>query len=233
MRVLTRQQLGLARLDQGQQVLGDVGVVQGPGEGGIGQDQGEALDVPRMVLGQGVAVADVGVFHPMQSQVHAADAQHGVVEVVAVEEAMVEVNPRLGVAEQLRVKFAQVLADGDGEAAGADGGVAEDVPRGGRGDHHHQADDVARGAELSVLPGGGDLAEHVLVEIALGVPILHRHPVEHVHHLGQQSRRGDGETGILHVVAVGGAIAPPGAQEGEDVLAEDGEHLGGGEVLEA
>jgi Uma2 family endonuclease len=31
----------------------------------------------------------------------------------------------------------------------------------------------------------GDLAEHVRVHIALGVAVLHRHAVEHVHHPGQ------------------------------------------------
>ena len=38
----------------------------------------------------------------------------------------------------------------------------------------HEPDDVARRAELAVLPGRGDLAEHVLVKIALGVALLHR-----------------------------------------------------------
>jgi hypothetical protein len=90
-----------------------------------------------------------------------------------------------------------------------------------RGHLHHQLDDVARRAELAVLPGAGDLAEHVFVEVALGVAVLHGHGVEQVHHLGQQRRRGDGEARVLHVVRVGGAVAAQGAQEGEDVLAHD------------
>ena len=57
-----------------------------------------------------------------------------------------------------------------------------------RGHLHHQLDDVARRAELAVLPGAGDLAEHVLVEVALGVAVLHRDVVDHVHDLGQQRR---------------------------------------------
>jgi hypothetical protein len=44
-----------------------------------------------------------------------------------------------------------------------------------RGQLDHQPDDVARRAELAVLPGAGDLAEHVFVEVALGVAVLHRH----------------------------------------------------------
>ena len=38
---------------------------------------------------------------------------------------------------------------------------------------------------------------------------------------------GDGEAGVAHVVGVGGAVGAEGAQEGEHVLADDCEHLGG------
>ena len=55
----------------------------------------------------------------------------------------------------------------------------------GRGHIHHQLDDVAWGAELPILPGGGDLAEHVLVEVALGVAVGHVYAVELVDHVGQ------------------------------------------------
>ena len=94
-----------------------------------------------------------------------------------------------------------------------------------RGEFHHELDDVARGAELAVLPGAGDLAEHVFVEVALGVAVLHRHLVDHVHDLGQQRGRGDGEPRILHVVRVGGVVAAERAQEREDVVVHDGEHF--------
>ena len=82
----------------------------------------------------------------------------------------------------------------------------------------HELDDVARRAELAVLPGAGDLAEHVFVEVALGVAILHRHLVEHVHDFGEQRGRGDGEARVLHVMRVGGVVAAERAQEREDVL---------------
>jgi hypothetical protein len=131
------------------------------------------------------------------------------------------------------VFLAQVFAGGDQKAAGAAGGVADHVLRRRRGELDHQLDDVARGAELAVLAGGGDLAEHVFVEVALGVAVFHRHLVEHVHHLGQQRRRGDGEARVLHVVRVGGVVTGNAvAQEGKDMLADHGEHLGRGEVLE-
>ncbi len=228
-----KQQLGLLGLDQGQQVFGGVLVVQATGEGGIGEDEAVLFFVARVVLRERILLADVRVLDAVQRHVHAADAQHGVVEVVAVEHGMVEVPAGVGVAQDLRVFLTQIFPGSDQEATGAAGRVANHIPCGGRGEFHHQLDDVPRGAELAVLPGAGNLAQHVLVDVALCVPVVHGDVVEHVHHFGQQARRGNGEAGILHVVAVGRAIAAHGAQEGKDVFAHDGEHLGRCEVLEA
>jgi len=91
---------------------------------------------------------------------------------------------------------------------------------------------MARRAELSVLPGARDLTEHVLVEIALGVAVLHRHGGKQVHHLGQQRRRGDGEARILHVMGIGGTIPAQRPQPRKNVLADNGVHLGRREILE-
>ena len=89
-----------------------------------------------------------------------------------------------------------------------------------------------------VLSGGSDLAEHVLVDVALGVAFRHRYLVEQVYHLGEQRRGRDGEASVLHVLRVGGVGAPdlPGqvvAQIGKDVLPDHREHLGRREVPEA
>jgi len=51
-----------------------------------------------VVLGQRVAVGDVRVLDAVQQHVHAADAEHRVVEVEAVEKAVVEVVAQPGVA---------------------------------------------------------------------------------------------------------------------------------------
>ena len=59
--------------------------------------------------------------------------------------------------------------DAHEEAAGAAGGVADDVGGLRLDEIDHQADDVARGAELAVDAGRGELAEQVFVEVALGV----------------------------------------------------------------
>ena len=85
----------------------------------------------------------------------------------------------------------------------------------------------------SILPGRGDLAEHVFVKIALGVAVVHGDLVDHVDNFGEQGRRGDGEASALHVPGVGGAVTAEGAQPGEDVVAYHGIHLARIEVLEA
>ena len=140
----------------------------------------------------------------MQQHVHAADAQHGGVEVVAVESALVEPAAGLGVlVDAVAVVLDEMLGGRDEEAGRAAGRIADDVLRGGRGHVHHQPDDVARRAELPVLPGGGDLAEHVLVEITLGVAVGHVDVVELVDHVGQHPSRGHHEEGVLHVMGVG------------------------------
>ena len=86
-----KEQLRLLGFDDLQEILGGVLVVQGAGEGRIGQDEAVALLVVRVVLGQRIAVADVGVHHAVEEHVHRADAEHRVVEVEAVEQSLVEV----------------------------------------------------------------------------------------------------------------------------------------------
>ena len=140
-----------------------------------------------MVLRQRVAVADVGILHAVQQHVHAADAQHRVVEVEAVEQIMMEVAREFCVAKDLRMALAQILARGDKKTGRAAGRIADHVARLRRDHLDHQPDDVARRAELAVLTGAGDLGEHVLVQVALGVALLHRHLVDHIDDLRQQA----------------------------------------------
>ena len=80
-------------------------------------------------LGERVAVADVGRLDAVQQHVHAADAEHGGVEVVAVEHAAVEVLPLRRVGQHRRVLLADVLRGRDQEAGRAAGGVADLVGR--------------------------------------------------------------------------------------------------------
>ena len=142
-----------------------------------------------------------------------------------------EMAVEFGVGEQVWVMLAQVFAGAHEEAAGVGGWIAQDFGGGGRGELDHEADDVARGAELAVLPGGGEFAEHVLVDVALGVAVVHGEFVGEVDDFGQEPGRGDGEAGVAHIVGLSGAVAE-GAQEGEDVLGETLEHVFGCVVLE-
>ncbi len=62
-----------------------------------------------------------------REHVHAADAEHGVVEIEAMEEVVVEVLVEFEVAEEFGVVLTEIFADGDEEAAGAASGVADNV----------------------------------------------------------------------------------------------------------
>jgi hypothetical protein len=94
--------------------------------------------------------------------------------------AVMEVLALHGIAQHRRMGAADVLAGGNEESSRAAGRVADLVGRGRLGHFDHQRDDVSRCAELTVLPRRGDLAEPVLVQVPVGVPVLHRHVVEPV-----------------------------------------------------
>ena len=116
------------------------------------------------------------------------------------------------------VTRANPLGGGDEEAAGAGGGVADEVAGFRGGEFHHEGDDLAGGAELVVLPGDGDFAEHVFVELALGVAVVHGDFIDEVDDFGEEGGGGDGEAGVLHVLSEGGGVAAEGAEEGEDAV---------------
>ena len=156
----------------------------------------------------------------MQQHVHAADAEHGVVEVEAVEHLVVEVLPEASRREASPGGAARRYSPAAIRKPQVPQAGSQMTSVGRRRNHlHHELDDVARRAELTVLPGRGDLGEHVLVEVALGVAVLHRDLVDEVDDLGKQLRGGDGEAGVLHVVRVGRAVAAECPEEREDVLA--------------
>ena len=120
--------------------------------------------------------------------------------------------------------FAEIFVRGNQKAAGAAGGIADHVLWPWRHHVHHQRNDVARGAELTVLPGAGDLRQHVFVEVALGVAILHRDFGQKIDDLGEQRRRWNGEARALHVRGVRGVGFGHVAQERKDVFGYDLEH---------
>ena len=126
----------------------------------------------------------------------------------------------------------EVLTRHDQEPRRAAGRIADHVGRRRYGQLHHQFDDVTRRSELPVLTGRRDLAEHVFVQVALGVAVLHRHLVDHVDDLGQQRRRRDREPSVFHVLGVRRPVTTECSQEWKDVVADDLEHLLGFKVFE-
>ena len=233
------EQFGFLGLDDALEILGGGFVIEAAGEGRIGEDEGVFFRVVLIVFGQRVLVADVWVFHAVEKHVHAADAEHGGIEVVAVEGGLVEAAAGGGVlVDGFAVVGVEILGGGDEESGGAAGGIADLVLGRGGGHVHHQLDDVARAAELAVLPGAGDFPEHVFVEVALGVAVGHVDGIELVDDVGEHAGRGHHEGGVLHVVAVGAAAIAAGRlaeglDERESVIAHRSEHFLGRGFFEA
>jgi hypothetical protein len=84
----------------------------------------------------------------------------------------------------------QVLGGSYQEAACSRRRITDDFPGLRSGERDHQLNDVGRRAELSVLPGGGDLRELVLVHVALGISVIHVDAVDQQDGLREQSARG-------------------------------------------
>jgi len=199
-------------------------------EGRVRQDDVETLcrgfrELVGEARAQSVLVVDVGIIDAVQHKVHGGDAEHRGVKVEAVEHVtanMLAVRfqqiagvglfrlARLGIGLFQHslgrgVGFQQILHRLDKEAAGAAGRIADNV--GGLWFQHidHQPDDVARRAELTVDASRGQLAEQVLVKIALRVAFGQRQLVDHVNGLHQKARFLDHELRVLHEFREGGA----------------------------
>ena len=161
-----------------EQVLGAVLVVEAAGEGRIGEDEGVGFFVARVILREGVAVADVGILHAVQEHVHAADAEHGVVEVEAVE----------GWWWKCFLSLASRRISGWCSRRYSPAATRKpEVPQAGS-----QMTSLGVGAVSSTMswmmwrgvrnwpfwPALAILPEHVFVEVALGVAVLHRDVVD-------------------------------------------------------
>jgi hypothetical protein len=89
-----------------------------------------------------------------------------------------------------------------------------------------------RGVRNWPLPCGRDLRQHVFVEVALGVAILHRDFSQQIDHLGEQRGRRNREARALHMGGVRAVGLGHVAQEREHVLGDDFEHRRGVFVLQ-
>src|SRR5713226_5079986 len=120
----------------------------------------------------------------------------------------------------------------DEEAARSSGGVADALAGAGVAHLDHHADDVARRAELAVLAGGVELAEEVLVEVALHVLVLRRdlHGVDGLAGLDEQAGLVDFELGVFHLRRKGAARAAERLDERKDGLLNVLERRVGGKL---
>ena len=175
----------------------------------------------------------------MEHQVHRRDPQHGRVEVEAVEHVVFHVlavlfqpiaEVRLAPvvvgdrARRRRVLLQQVLQHAHEEAGRAAGRIRHRLVGLGLEQLDHEADDVPRGAKLAVDARRRELAEQVLVEVALGVALVERQGVDHVHRRDQEARLLDHELRVLHVLGEGRAALEL-AEVREDLVAHHREHL--------
>ena len=188
----------------------------------------------------------------MEHEVHAADAEHGHARV------RVEAGQGLGLAElvfflgefaarqavgiallvvgdvaRVGVGFEEVLPGVDEEAAGSGSGVADALAWARIAHVDHHADDVARRTELAVLASSVELAEKVLVEIALYVLVLRRnlHGVDGLAGLDEQARLVDLELGVFHLGGKGAARTAEGLDERKDGFLDLLERCVGREVV--
>ncbi len=257
--VLDKEQLGLGG-GKGE-VLVDVALVDAAGKGRVGHDD-VVFGLFDVAFAEGVLVVDLGLVDAVHHQVHQPQAHHGAVDVVAEEGGLqnglrlfgetrrhrgadkaVLVGPQIFFACLFRQLGDDVLIGPQQKAAGTAGRIGDAVAELRLHQVGHQLDDVARGAELAVLAGGGDLGEEHLVDIALdilkGLALLLRvllHDLEDLvdglHGLHQQRRFGDDEHGVLHVVGEVGLGAVHVLEEGEDLALHMLEHLLGLHALE-
>lgn len=209
------EEFGFFALDDAEDALVHGLIIKAALKRGIGEDQGEAVADLVVGLAQRVPKQQLRLLDAVQHEVHGSDADHRRVKLDAGQEVGVEVLAEGLVMEGIFMVGVHVFPRSHEEARRARARVADAVRPGGLHHFDHELDDVAGRAELTVLPGAGDLAEEVLVEVALGVAVAHVDFVDGLHRLVQEAGGGDHEGGVLHVGGEGIARAAQGFHEVE------------------
>src|SRR5262245_35746424 len=88
-------------------------------------------------------------------------------------------------------------------------------------------------AKLTVLAGGCDLREHVLIHVAFSIAVAHVEPIDFVDDLGEKGRPWNLETSIAHMARVRCALSAECSEEWKNVPVDYTEHLRTGEMFEA
>ena len=200
-----KEQLGFFGVGDGFEVVVDAFSVDGAFEWRIGETDGEGF-TELVLLGDTVAVVDVGMADGVQHQVHGRDTQHGAVGVEAGEHGPFEVVPLLA-GHAIFVVCAHIVGSGDEKARRATGRITDDVVGRRLEQRDHHFDDVRRSAELAVLTGGGEFAEHVFIEVALhvgGLQVVGVDVLQAGDDFLQHLRRWNEKYGVAHVAGKGG-----------------------------
>ena len=226
-------------------------------ERGIRRDDGEAaagkLGMPLGEAGvEGILVVDAGGLDAVEEKIHGRDAEHGLVEVEALEEPGLNVVA-IGfqkvagkVALHLTVVVAslfderwsgkllqEIFDDGDKEARSAGGRIAAAVGGLGIEDFDHGPDDVARGAELPSDACRAELGKEIFVEVALGVSLGQGKLLDSGDRADEEVAGGDEAVRILQKAAETGALGDFIPHEWEKLVTDDLEHFVAAEVSEA
>ena len=221
------QQLGFVAADHGAQRLAHALTVQAALERRIGEDERVTLGVEVFVT-ERVAPLDVGRVHVVEHHVHGTNAQHSGISIIAREHLVPVVVEVFGVDEGVGFVILDISCGLDNEAGTTHGGIADAVVLGDGRLHelHHHANDMARGAELTISSTGSHLAKYVLIHIAHRVAVFHVKVVDLLHDVLQGFGTLDEEDGIAHVARVCRAAAmPQGLDEREHIVAHMVKHV--------
>ena len=144
---------------------------------------------------------DVGILDAMQHHIHRTDTKHGLVCIIAGEKTGLKVSRILRLHQLCSLVRDDVGTTLLQEAGAPHGRVKNLVFESRLHELHHHVDNVARGSELAVFAGSGNLAEQVFIDIAHEVFVVHVQGIDAIHHLGQHIARGNEKHRVFHVSA--------------------------------
>ena len=159
-----------------------------------------------IVLRQRIHPGDIGSFHTVEHHIHGADAQHGLIGIEAGEHSGSIMLLVLGAHQLALIMLGDILGSGGDKAGRTHSGVADGILQSGLHQFHHHLDDMARGAELAIGAGLGDLRKQVLIYIAHDVLVVQIQAVQSVNHAHQHTGSGDKEQRILHILGKGSIL---------------------------
>ena len=159
-----------------------------------------------IVLRQRIHPGDIGSFHTVEHHIHGADAQHGLIGIEAGEHSGSIMLLVLGAHQLALIMLGDILGSGGDKAGRTHSGVADGILQSGLHQFHHHLDDMARGAELAIGAGLGDLRKQVLIYIAHDVLVVQIQAVQRVNHTHQHAGGGDKEQRILHILGKGSIL---------------------------